>query len=169
MIRLNRKVLDGSGNHYTNNVDYIDNILQSAYKYKMEYEGNKTKLSAKENSEKKYQEALDFVKKLNRFDEFGKLYGDSIIGRSVFYNCLPIIRYLVEEKHVDIDMRNKWGMTPLMDAALHRKFEIVKYLYEHGANINAANDDNNYQTPLFWALEGDDEEIIEYIKSKGGK
>lgn len=59
------------------------------------------------------------------------------------------------------------GRTLLHHAAAHRRLEIVKYLcLRHSANINAVDKDG--QTPLDYALAVNADEVVDYLRAKGG-
>jgi ankyrin repeat protein len=58
---------------------------------------------------------------------------------------LPAIQYLVEELGVRVETRDTKGYTPLMGAAHRGDSEIVEYLVEHGADLQA-------RTELGWAV-----------------
>jgi DNA-binding beta-propeller fold protein YncE len=57
------------------------------------------------------------------------------------------------------------GATPLSDAALHGRIEIVRYLIDRGANVEATNDDGN--TPLHVAALLCRAEIVQLLLDKG--
>lgn len=57
------------------------------------------------------------------------------------------------------------GSTPLSDAALHGRVEIVEYLLKRRANVNATNRDGN--TPLHVAAFLCREEIVQLLLDKG--
>ena len=58
---------------------------------------------------------------------------------------MPAIQYLVEELGVEIETRDTKGYTPLMGAAHRGDNEIVRYLVDHGANLQT-------RTELGWAV-----------------
>ncbi|ORX65883.1 ankyrin, partial [Anaeromyces robustus] len=43
--------------------------------------------------------------------------------------------------------------------------DLVKYLIEHGADINKENEDG--KTPLFWACESGNEDLVKYLIDLG--
>ena len=105
-------------------------------------------------------------------------------------NDIEIVKYLVQ-KGADINAKNDDAITPLMIACqgndikimknlfekgeFEKKFyntvdvkiniEIVKYLVEKGANVNAKN--YNRSTPLIIACYENDIEIVKYLVEKG--
>jgi ankyrin repeat protein len=60
-----------------------------------------------------------------------------------------------------LEARDKSGNTPLVGAADRGQSEIVEYLLEKGANINAKNDDE--KTALHLACEGDLDQVIKIL------
>jgi len=72
------------------------------------------------------------------------------------------------EEGMDVNVKNKDGMTPLHTAAINGKGEVVELLIQHGAIVNAV--DNVKNTPLHYALnqENDtvsDEKYLRTIKT----
>ena len=66
-----------------------------------------------------------------------------------------------------LEARDKSGNTPLMGAADRGQAEIVEYLLQKGANINAKNNDE--KTALHLACEGDLDQVINIlIRSESG-
>lgn len=63
--------------------------------------------------------------------------------------------------------RNVDNRTPLHFAASEGHLDIVKYLIEE-KNVEVNVGDRHGNTPLFEAINGEHNEIVEYIKSKGG-
>ena len=59
------------------------------------------------------------------------------------------------------------GYTCLMMAALNQRPDIVKFLVENGANVNAKTGDGN--TPLSLAEKEDDPEMVALLKELGAK
>ena len=57
-------------------------------------------------------------------------------------------------------------MTPIYVACQNGHIEVVKYLVEHGANINKGNNNNN-ATPLDIACEKGHEKVVKYLVEHG--
>lgn len=61
--------------------------------------------------------------------------------RDLFFSCktgdLSRIQYLVEEKDVNLHVRDKWGGTPLYYACLCGHYEVVLYLLQNGVQCDA--------------------------------
>lgn len=62
---------------------------------------------------------------------------------------------------VNINMKDKWGQTPLSNAARYRHKPILKLLLENKVDIDAK--DNNSQTPLSWAAGNGHETVVRLL------
>ena len=64
--------------------------------------------------------------------------GVNLLDEAISMNRLDLAKYLIEEKNFDANIpTRKSGFTPLMLAASFSYFEIVDFLIEKGADINA--------------------------------
>ncbi len=69
--------------------------------------------------------------------------GVSLLDEAIVTGDLELVRYLVEEKAMDVNMtRRKSGFTPLMQAASYGYTEIVQFLLDKGADIEARDSSN---------------------------
>ncbi len=69
--------------------------------------------------------------------------GVSLLDEAIVSGDLELVRYLVEEKGLDVnETRRKSGFTPLMQAASYGYTDIVRYLLEKGADIHARDSSN---------------------------
>jgi len=61
------------------------------------------------------------------------------------------------------------GWRPLHEAARGGHKEVVRYLYDSGADLNARTNDGNGGTALWWAKKslGSDHEVVSYLESLG--
>ena len=76
---------------------------------------------------------------------------DTILNRAALGGQLPVVRYLVEEVHANIENRGEYGRTPLLQAADEGHANVVKYLAtEAGADLQS-RDDRNGDTALHLA------------------
>ena len=57
--------------------------------------------------------------------------------RNVPNQFLPTVQYLVEELDADVNLRDGWGYTPLHYAAARGDNDLILYLVEKGADVNA--------------------------------
>ena len=79
---------------------------------------------------------------------------------------LIIVKYLIEKLHFDPNSRDKFGAIPLHYACLSGFLPVVKYFIEiTKCNIEDRNSED--QTPLHFAKMGKNNEVIEYLLSKG--
>ncbi len=65
------------------------------------------------------------------------------------YPSLPLVTFLVEEKHANVNFKNEIERSPLLEAATRGSLAIVKYLVEQGAEVNENSRSN---TPLRAAI-----------------
>ena len=60
--------------------------------------------------------------------------------RASIYGCFDIVKYLVEERKVDINIEARYThQTPLHLAILNKGEAVAMFLIEHGANVNKAD------------------------------
>ncbi len=70
-------------------------------------------------------------------------HGVSLLDEAIVSGDLFLVKYLVEKKEMDVNFTKRGsGFTPLMQAACYGYEEIVKYLLEKGADINAKDSAN---------------------------
>jgi len=81
----------------------------------------------------KYLEKKGF--NLNTEDKFEK----SVLFYAAESGNLELVKYLVELKGLDVNKKDILGRTPIMYAA-ESKLDVVKYLVEHGANIDVVDE-----------------------------
>ena len=70
---------------------------------------------------------------------------------------LQVLDEMLEHK-VNLEVRNKFGETPLFQAAAKGMTESVRYLIDHHADVNTSN--NYGQTPLHAAVENGDRKSV---------
>ncbi len=69
-------------------------------------------------------------------------YGEGLAANHHRYapgGMLPAVKYLVEELHVDVNVRDHEGNTAIHNAAARGDNEMIKYLVAHGADPKAVN------------------------------
>ena len=97
-------------------------------------------------------------------DVHGDYYNDSVLLYAVRCSNKDILRYLVEEKGVDVNesTNRKMDYSALEEAVKNNNIETVKYLVEHGARINS------YQGYFFLLFEYHQgaihPEIVQYLR-----
>ena len=74
-----------------------------------------------------------FMNRRSAFSDKGE-YPVHIAART---GSLPLIKWLVEVMHCDLNVTSKTMNTPISVAANARKFEAVRYLYEKGARLGS--------------------------------
>jgi len=62
------------------------------------------------------------------------------LQRACMHNDKEIIHALLQRKNVDVNERNRHGITALGYACTNSTADIVQLLLQHGANVNAEND-----------------------------
>jgi ankyrin repeat protein len=67
----------------------------------------------------------------------------------------------------DVNVKNKFGLTPMHKAARFGQKEVVELLIAKGADVNAKNDDG--VTPLDWAVALNPTEIANLLRKHDGK
>ncbi|KAK7486757.1 hypothetical protein BaRGS_00022041 [Batillaria attramentaria] len=87
--------------------------------------------------------------------------------QELFYGCMTgdiqKIRHLVEEKEVEVNVRDKWDSTPLYYACLCGHRQVVQYLLEHGAKCEANTFDG--ERCLYGALTDDIRNLLRSYKA----
>ena len=69
--------------------------------------------------------------------------GVSLLDEAIVLGSLELVRFLVEEKGMDVNStKRKSGFTPLMQAASYGYTDIVDFLLEKGADIHARDNNN---------------------------
>merc|ERR1712226_1458027 len=80
-------------------------------------------------------------------------------NNDIFISCrkgdLERVRYLTEEKEINLNVRDKWDSTPLYYACLCGHAEVVSYLLENGARCDASTFDEFLRRLLEEGLNSD--------------
>jgi len=80
-------------------------------------------------------------------------------------NNISLVRFLVEKGRVPIDVRSKYGVTPLIEAGFKADEKLARYLLDNGADVNAKSKEGT--TALFGATEQGDASLIELLIERG--
>lgn len=76
----------------------------------------------------------------------------------------PIVKLLLKGKKLDVNHKNKWGITALHRASKGGYVDIMSDLVDAGANVNVQDLDG--RTPLFWASERGHAKAVAYLLKK---
>lgn len=96
--------------------------------------------------------------------------GVAALQRASYRGNLDVVQCLVDlganvDVVVDNDEEDVDGETPLFWACEGKSFDVVKYLVEHGADVNKENEYG--ETPLFKACYSGNENIVKYLVEQG--
>ncbi|GMF38287.1 unnamed protein product [Phytophthora lilii] len=79
---------------------------------------------------------------------------------------IKFVRYLIEERRVDVGSTDADGRTALLLAAKSGHLHVVRYLAEEGnADVNVS--DHTGKTSLMWAAEGGHLDVVRYLADRG--
>ena len=88
-----------------------------------------------------------------------------VLSESMDADDIAQIRTLIEAG-ADVNIRNKYGVTPLWRATEGDHNEIAKLLLEAGADVNAGDYASGF-TPLWWAAGKGQTEIVRLLLEAG--
>lgn len=111
-----------------------------------------------------FSEDCEFVRYLINKKAKTTEFETPLITYAAFLNNLPMVELILDSTHL-VDEKDMDGYSALFIAAGNGYFEIVKYLLEHGANINSTMTLND--TPLITAIMNEHIEVAEYLISQG--
>lgn len=90
---------------------------------------------------------------------------NAIFGGAIMEE-FEVIKYLIK-MGVDVNHRDDDGCSALHSLAQDGTIEMVKFMIESGAEINA--ECRGRETPLKWAYYGKNEKVIEFLKNNGAQ
>jgi len=90
---------------------------------------------------------------------------NKILKKSCQLKLLPLLKWAISVGG-NVNHKDNFGSTPLYYASRNQAFDIVKFLVEHGADVNAKNRDGMTATLALVALSFD-ENILWYLIDKG--
>lgn len=73
--------------------------------------------------------------------------GDTILHKACYFDMVDLVKYLIENNLVDIDIQNSLGETILHLYCERLDYSMVKYLVSKGANVNIKKLDR--KTPMY--------------------
>ncbi len=127
--------------------DYSKDLIQAVYN----------------NNYNKVQELVDQGANINIQDSSG----DSLLHIAISYKDEKIAKYLIDKK-INLEMKNKYGGTPLLWAIYNSESpkvkKIVFMIIDAGANLETKN--NFGYSALPWAVKKDNVDIVSYLVEK---
>lgn len=91
--------------------------------------------------------------------------GHTLLTLSVIKNQFELVKFLINEKKVDVNKSSKKdGWTALMYAVENKNFEIVNYLLENNADVNILDEDGFNAVAI--AIDTHNEEMIKLLLEK---
>jgi uncharacterized protein len=93
--------------------------------------------------------------------------GDTLLTVAAYAGSAKAVEVVLKQKAVQIDARNKMGLTALSAAAFKGHVEIAKSLVARKADVNAAN--GSKQTPMMFAALAGRTEMVKYLLAAGAK
>ena len=91
-------------------------------------------------------------------------YGDHVIHYASKGGLILIVKFLIEKRNVDKDIKGRSGSTPLHYACTKKHLHLVQYLISKGANVNAKTNCGLYV--IHSACRGGSLPIIQYLIEK---
>ncbi|MBR5711866.1 MAG: ankyrin repeat domain-containing protein [Thermoguttaceae bacterium] len=95
-------------------------------------------------------------------------HNDTVLAYALECKSRDVLRFLVEQIGVDVNASiHKKIYYPALECAVKRNnFETVKYLVEHGANINPPYILGKFPTPGWYFLCNADPDIVQYLRER---
>lgn len=87
-------------------------------------------------------------------------FNHTLVHRAALDNRLEIVRYLVEEKHADVNVLGHENRTALSYASAGNFYDFCKYLIEHGADPTIRDQFGYYASQRVF-----DKELEEYLRN----
>lgn len=84
---------------------------------------------------------------------------------------LDVLQELVKADPSNLTKQDVNGWRPIHEAARSGEIEVLKFLVEHGADVNERTNEGSGGTPLFWAEQmlPKESEAVLFLKAKGAK
>ncbi len=91
---------------------------------------------------------------------------DNTLREAIKNNSVNIVKELIDEG-VDVNKADKYGVTPLIIAALYDQLYLVKLLLDKGAEVN--HTDKYGETPLYVAAKCGQLDVAQLLLDKGAE
>jgi len=89
--------------------------------------------------------------------------GVGLLDEAVVFGDIEIIKYLIEELKMDINTtKRKSGMTPFMQACCYGKLDLISYIKDCGADMEAR--DKNGMNALDYSRKLGQKKVKEYLE-----
>lgn len=115
----------------------------------------------------KYEESYDVLKLLIKAGgdlNKAKIYGNTLLSKSIERNKIELIKILIEEG-ADVNKSDKYSYAPLVTALEQGNIEIIKLLLASGADVNQPN--KHGITPFIASIKKENIEIVKLLISFG--
>ncbi len=93
--------------------------------------------------------------------------GDTLLTVAAYNGQPKAVAVLLKQKKIDVDAKNKLGLTAVAGAAFKGHAEIITTLAEAKADVNMASDEG--QTPLMFAVQAGKVEAVKVLLKAGAK
>lgn len=94
--------------------------------------------------------------------ESERYYGNNVVFSAAFNNNVLVLKYLIEEKNIDMNRKSEFKDTPLMLAAKGDAIDAVKYLLSQGADKTVKDEDG--MTAYDYAVENKNQKMMDLLK-----
>lgn len=89
----------------------------------------------------------------------------STLAKNIIYEGLPEVQYYLAQSDENIHDIDEYGFTPLIEAVIFNKEEIIDFLLHQGVDINDTSVTGH--TALHWAVENNNLELCEKLLTHG--
>ncbi|XP_050408666.1 serine/threonine-protein phosphatase 6 regulatory ankyrin repeat subunit B [Patella vulgata] len=115
------------------------------------------------------QNEIGFIKLLSQHGaDVNKqdIFGESSLHRLIQNGNKSVVDVLLSSRACDINLSDKWGITPFMFAIEQNETQIAKLLHQHGANINKQNICG--RSPLHLAIRYGNKSVVDVLLKAHG-
>lgn len=98
-------------------------------------------------------------------NESEAIWGDTVLHSAAGNGHLDMCQLFVNTYKIDCNVENKDKYTPLHFASLYGRTNIIRFLLNEGAAINAVN--KKGQTPLLFAIHCGHRQTVEFLLRQG--